>query len=73
MIQDIRVNLRYNIKQLRKSNHLTQVEVAQYLKIDRSTYAYYEIGKTVPTIYTIQKIADFYEVPFDSLLFEIVS
>jgi len=34
------------IRNLRKERGLTQRQVADYLQIDRSTYAYYESGRT---------------------------
>lgn len=61
------------MKHIRKSRNITQDDIANYLKIDRSTYAYYETGKTVPSIYTIQKIADFYGVTISDLLFDEIS
>lgn len=73
MTNDITANLRYNLKTLRKSRNITQEEIANFLQVDRSTYSYYEIGKTIPKIYTIKKIADFYNISLDSLLFNKVS
>ena len=36
------------LKKLRKNCGYTQKEVAKELGVDRSTYAYYETGKTTP-------------------------
>ena len=44
------------LRMLRKSNNLTQKQVAQSLSIDRSTYAYYEIDKTKPDYDTLLRI-----------------
>ena len=45
------------LRMLRKSNNLTQKQVAQSLSIDRSTYAYYEIDKTKPDYDTLLRIS----------------
>ena len=53
---------------LREKNGLTQKQVADMLNIDRSTYAYYESGKTRPDILTIAKLARLYRISTDFLL-----
>lgn len=53
---------------LRKERHLTKKEVAEYLKIDQSTYGKYELNKREPDYNTLQKLADFYNVSVDFLL-----
>ena len=45
-----------HLRLLREKNGLTQKQVADMLNIDRSTYAYYESGKTRPDILTIAKL-----------------
>ena len=56
------------LKMLRELNNLTQRQVAEILNIDRSTYSYYELGKTRPDIYMITKLARVYNVSTDYLL-----
>lgn len=51
-----------NIRALRKSHKLTQQEVADILALDRSTYTFYEIGKTNPQPESIRKLSDTYNV-----------
>lgn len=51
-----------NLRMLRKSFNLTQQEVADILGIDRSTYTFYEVGKTKPTIDNLKKLCDVYNV-----------
>ena len=51
-----------NIRALRKSHKLTQQEVADILALDRSTYTFYEIGKTNPQPESLKKLSDTYNV-----------
>ncbi len=57
-----------NLRILRKSFKLTQQEVADILGIDRSTYTFYEVGKSTPTKENIVKICDIYNVTVGYLL-----
>ena len=43
-------------------------ELATLLHVDRSTYAYYELGKTKPSFHTVAWLAHFYQVTLDELL-----
>lgn len=56
------------LRMLRKSNSMTQKQVAQSLSIDRSTYAYYEIDKTKPDYDTLLRISRIFNVSVDFLL-----
>lgn len=56
------------LKQLRKSkNHLTQLDMAKYLGVAKTTYASYEQGKRMPDIDLQNKIADYFGVTLDYL------
>lgn len=57
-----------SIKRLRENAGLTQQEIADLLNIDRSTYAYYETGKTSPSINTLKKFAKIFNVNYDVLI-----
>ncbi len=57
------------LKLLRKERNSTQKEISYFLKIDRSNIANYESGKRFPPIETLVKIAEFYQVTIDYLLF----
>lgn len=46
----------------------TQRQVAEIMKISKSTIASYEIGRTQPDIETLGKLADFYCVSVDWLI-----
>lgn len=52
----------------RKSAGLSQKQVADAIGINRSTYAYYEVGKTSPKLPTLTKIATIYNISVDQLL-----
>ena len=58
----------YWLKYYRHECGLTQQQVADRLKIERSTYTYYETGKTKPDIETIVKIAKVFNVNYIDLL-----
>ena len=51
-----------NLRTLRKKFKLTQQEVADILGIDRSTYTFYETGKTNPSNENTKKLCDIYNV-----------
>lgn len=48
------------IRKLREDNHLTQLDVANYLDMPRATYNHYELGKTDLTEEMIIKLAKLY-------------
>lgn len=56
------------IRKLRENSGLTQQQVADVLNIDRSTYAYYEIGKTSPSINTMRKLTKMFNVSYETLI-----
>ena len=56
-----------NLKLLREQHELTQKQVADALNIERSTYTYYERGRTLPTFATIYKLAKIFNVSIDAL------
>jgi len=55
-----------NLRKYRKGNRLSQQQVADAVGIDRSTYAYYELGHSVPRIDTAVKLARLFNVAFNS-------
>ena len=56
------------LKVLRKTAGITQVEISNTLNIERSTYAYYEVGKTTPNFNTLLSICKMFGVTTDWLL-----
>mgnify|MGYP005792322911 CR=1 FL=1 len=55
-------------KALRMASGLTQQELADKLKISRSTIGMYETGAREPDYDTLEQIADFFNVDIDYLL-----
>jgi transcriptional regulator with XRE-family HTH domain len=64
------MTLSEKIKYLREEKGITQQKMADILNINRVTLTSYEIGRRVPDIYTLKKIADFFGVTVDYLLDE---
>ena len=56
------------LKSLRTAKGLTQEELAQILKISRSTVGMYENGSREPDYETLELIADYFNVDIDYLL-----
>lgn len=59
-----------NLKNIRKEHKLTQQDIANVLGIDRSTYAFYETGKTAPSVNTLYKLAEIYNISIESFVDE---
>ena len=56
------------LKELRLKKGVLQSDVAAYIGVNNSTYAYYERGTHNPTPETLCKLADFFGVTVDELL-----
>lgn len=56
-----------NLRRIRMSRNMTQVDVADYLGLHRASYAYWEIGKSEPSIRNIKKLAELFDVSYDEL------
>lgn len=63
-----RTALGNRLRTLRRYNGMTQREVAARLHLERSSYAYYEIGTTEPDLHTLSEIAGIFQVSTDFLL-----
>lgn len=58
-----------NLRRIRKSNtKYSQEDMARLLNISRSTYTYYETGKSEPNFDNLRKIRKILDVDFNSLL-----
>ncbi|MCL2531836.1 MAG: helix-turn-helix domain-containing protein [Oscillospiraceae bacterium] len=58
------------VKQLRRRNGLTQQQVADFLHIDRSTYAYYESGRTKISVESLLHLARLYQISLGEMVGE---
>lgn len=56
------------LPQLREEKGLFQEDIAKYLKIARSTYAGYELGKSEPKIETFKMLTKYYGCSIDYLI-----
>jgi len=65
-IEKIRINER--LRELRVKSGYTQVQIAKILNIERSTYSYYETGKTTPDISMLITLAKIFNIPINDLL-----
>ncbi len=66
-IKDIISN---NLISLRKSHNLTQNDLAEKLSYSDNMVSRWERGEITPSVETLQKISEFYQVPLASLLEE---
>lgn len=62
-----------NLIALRKKNNLTQNDLAEKLKYSDNTVSRWEHAEITPSIETLEKISEIYNVPLESLLKENVS
>lgn len=58
------------LRQIRKSKNMSQQKVADILGIDRSTYSYYETGKSELDIKTLLALCEIFDVTLDEMLNE---
>ena len=56
------------LRELRLKSGYTQYQVAKILNIDRSTYSYYEIGKTMPDITVLLTLSRIFNIPINEML-----
>jgi transcriptional regulator with XRE-family HTH domain len=61
-------NVGINIKNLRKANQMTQLELAEKLGIKHNTLSDYESNRIEPRIHTLQIIANLFDVTIDELV-----
>lgn len=56
------------LRAFRRENGYSQSHIANILGIERSTYTYYEVGKTTPVVFDLMRLADLYGTTLDDLL-----
>lgn len=61
-------NFQERLSELRKLQHLTQCQVAKYLNITQPSYIRYENGTAEPSIDTLIRLADLFDVTLDYLV-----
>lgn len=56
------------LEDLRVDNDKTQIEIAEYLNLNRNVYWRYEKGEREVPVWALIKLADYYRVSTDYLL-----
>lgn len=62
------MNFAKNLRFLRQRDGYTQRYLANYLNIDRSSYSYYEIGRSEPKLAKLQRLAALFGVTIDEMV-----
>lgn len=62
------IYLSQNLRFLRKALHFSQWQVTLWLNVERSSYTYYELGRTMPPLPVLLKLAWFFEISLDGLV-----
>ena len=57
-----------NLKELRIAKGVSQKDVATFLGLTQKAYCFYELGTREPSLNTLLKLCDYFEVTSDYLL-----
>lgn len=57
-----------HLRELRKKNGYTQQQMADMLNINRSTYTYYETGKSQPSFQNLKMLCEILKVDYNTIL-----
>ena len=63
-----RDELASNLKKAREKAELTQKQVSKIVNIERSSLSYYEIGRSLPSIFTLIKLSEIYRISIYRLI-----
>ena len=61
--------MKKRIRDLRENRDLSQTEISKLLKISQVAYSYYECNKRNISLESLCKLADYYNVSLDYLLY----
>lgn len=62
------LSLQENLRVLRKQKQLSQSDLANELMVTRQAVSSWENGKSLPDVYTLSRIAEFFGVSLDDLM-----
>ena len=62
------VQLRENLRNLRRRHNFTQLQISSRLNISRQAYSNYETGKRIPDIDILIRLADIYGLSLEQLI-----
>ena len=68
LTDEIKLNIGTLIRELRKEQNLTQSELAQMMQTTQDTISLWELGKSMPDIISLVKLAKLFNVSADYLL-----
>ncbi len=68
LTDEIKLNIGTLIRELRKEQNLTQSELAQMMQTTQDTISLWELGKSMPDIIALVKLAKLFNVSTDYLL-----
>lgn len=54
------INIQQRLKHIRLKNQFTQKQIANGIEVKEKAYQAYEEGRSIPSIFTLLKLADFY-------------
>lgn len=57
-----------NLKLARQRANITQSTASLAVGLNRSCIAYYELGKNLPTIFTLIKLSEIYKIDLNKLM-----
>lgn len=60
--------LAQRLRELRTQHHLSQNQIGEHLHLSKQAYCFYENGKRTPDIYTLQHLAELYNMTLSKLL-----
>ncbi len=60
--------LAVNLKKAREKAELTQKQVSKMVSIERSSLSCYEIGRSLPSIFTLIKLSEIYRISIYQLI-----
>ena len=59
------------LRALREEKNMSQIELSKQLKITSQALSQYELGKRMPDTFMLEKLADFFDVTIDYLLYRV--
>lgn len=65
------VSFAHTLKKLRETHRITQVKLAEVLKVDQTAISKYERGIQLPELATLIKIANFFDISLDKLVYDV--
>lgn len=63
----VKRNLKVNLRQVRKTNEMTQAQVAELVGVERSTYTSWESGRSLPKPAQFIMLSKIFNVSFEFL------